>query len=310
AAHTPLDAPPPGTFTEEEEETLARVVSDEPDRHVFARIIYYLDKEVRRLHDALEALGVLDNAVIVLASDNGACSSSGGSNHPLRGFKNTTFQGGVRVPAFVYSKSTELIPEEARGTTYSGMMHSTDWTQTLGRVVPGLPLAGMGKELSGFDQWDAIVSRRSAEEGPVRTEMVLGRNSFTFDTDTAEMVKRASPWGAYIHDGWKLILQESCVLWETSKGSYPDPDTVECSPNDECTCISLCDGPVYDFLFHIDADPLETENLVETMPDKFADMKARFELATKDEVHPAYKPEEPMGFAKWQDFNTWVVAWQ
>ncbi|CBJ27859.1 Formylglycine-dependent sulfatase, C-terminal fragment Formylglycine-dependent sulfatase, N-terminal [Ectocarpus siliculosus] len=327
AAHTPLDAPPPGTFTEEEEETLARVVSDEPDRHVFARIIYYLDKEVRRLHDALEALGVLDNAVIVLASDNGACSSSGGSNHPLRGFKNTTFQGGVRVPAFVYSKSTELIPEEARGTTYSGMMHSTDWTQTLGRVVPGLPLAGMGKELSGFDQWDAIVGRRSAEEGPVRTDMVLGRNSFTFDTDTAEMVKRASPWGAYIHDGWKLILQESCVLWETSKGSYPDPDTVECSPNDECTCISLCDGPVYDFLFHIDADPLETgelptpkliydgdtyhqENLVETMPDKFADMKARFELATKDEVHPAYKPEEPMGFAKWQDFNTWVVAWQ
>lgn len=36
---------------------------------------------------------------------------------------------------------------------------------------------------------------------------------------------------------------------------------------------------------------------METMPDKFADMKARFELATKDEVHPAYKPEEPMGFA-------------
>lgn len=66
----------------------------------------------------------------------------------------------------------------------------------------------MGKDLSGFDQWDAIVGRRSAEEGPVRTEMVLGRNSYTFDTDTAEMVKRASPWGAYIHDGWKLILQE------------------------------------------------------------------------------------------------------
>ncbi|CAM9878722.1 unnamed protein product, partial [Ectocarpus sp. 8 AP-2014] len=297
AAHTPLDAPPPGTFTKEEEETLARVVSDEPDRQVFASIMYYLDKEVRRLHDALEALGVLDNAVIVLASDNGACSSSGGSNHPLRGFKNTTFQGGVRVPAFVYSKSTELIPEEVH--TYPFRVHLVFVAMCACAVgfVPTYPWqAGMGKKLSGFDQWDAIVGRRSAEEGPVRTEMVLGRNSYTFDTDTAEMVKRASPWGAYIHDGWKLILQESCVLWEISKGSYPDPDTVECSPNDECTCISLCDGPVYDFLFHIDADPLETENLVEMMPDKFADMKARFELATKDEVHPAYKPEEPMGF--------------
>lgn len=33
---------------------------------------------------------------------------------------------------------------QARGTTYSGMMHSTDWTPTLGRVVPGLPLVWNG----------------------------------------------------------------------------------------------------------------------------------------------------------------------
>lgn len=72
----------------------------------------FRSNQLSRLYDALEALSVLDNAVIVLASDNGACSSSGGSNYPLRGFKDTTFQGGVRVPAFVYSKSTEHIPEE------------------------------------------------------------------------------------------------------------------------------------------------------------------------------------------------------
>ncbi|CAM9165811.1 unnamed protein product [Ectocarpus sp. 8 AP-2014] len=90
AAHSPLNAPPPGVFTKEEEDTLARVAAD-TDRRVFAIIIYYLDNEVRRLHDELGALGVLDDAVIVFASDNGGCPSSGGSNYPLRGFKHTTF---------------------------------------------------------------------------------------------------------------------------------------------------------------------------------------------------------------------------
>ncbi|CAM9994731.1 unnamed protein product, partial [Ectocarpus sp. 13 AM-2016] len=112
AVHEPLDSPPPGSFTDEEVEILEGLDFGQRERKAFASIIYFLDKEVRRLHEALDALGVLDNAVIVFASDNGGCPSSGGSNYPLRGFKHTTFQGGVRVPGFVYSKSADLIPEE------------------------------------------------------------------------------------------------------------------------------------------------------------------------------------------------------
>ncbi|CAN0465058.1 unnamed protein product, partial [Laminaria digitata] len=91
--------------------------------------------QLRRLHDALNDVGLLDNAVIVLASDNGACPIRGGSNYPYRGFKHTMFEGGVRVPAFVWSKSPDLVPVEARGTTYDGMMHSTDWTPTLASII-------------------------------------------------------------------------------------------------------------------------------------------------------------------------------
>lgn len=68
--------------------------------------------QIRRLHNELEDLGMLDNAVFVLASDNGGCPIAGGSNYPFRGFKHTLFEGGVRVPAFVYSKSEALIPAE------------------------------------------------------------------------------------------------------------------------------------------------------------------------------------------------------
>ncbi|CBJ29740.1 Formylglycine-dependent sulfatase, C-terminal fragment [Ectocarpus siliculosus] len=310
AVHEPLDSPPPGSFTDEEVELLEGLDYSHRERRALASIVYYLDKEVRRLHTALDALGVLDNAVIVFASDNGACPSKGGSNYPLRGFKHTTFQGGVRVPGFVYSKSADLIPEEARGTRYSGMMHSMDWTPTLGSVVPGLPLDEMGKELSGFDQWDAIVGRRSAEEGPVRTELVLGRTSYDFDSDAGEMVKEPLPKGAFIHDGWKLILRQSCALWETTKGDYPNPKTAECDSNDACdSCTNQCDGVVFDFLFHIETDPLETENLAESMPEKYAEMVERFDVATKDEVVPGFKPQDPSGMEAWTKFNNWVVAW-
>lgn len=50
----------------------------------------------------------------------------------------------------------------------------------------------------------------------------------------------------------------SCSLWETSMGPYPEH--VKCDdPRDECTtCTGTWDGAVFDYLFHIETDPLET----------------------------------------------------
>ncbi|CAM9107927.1 unnamed protein product [Ectocarpus sp. 8 AP-2014] len=105
------------------------------------------------------------------------------------------------------------------------------------------------------------------------------------------------------------LFAHRCSLWETSKGPYPD--NVKCDSGDPCTsCSSTCDGPLFDYLFHIETDPLETENLKDEMPDKFAEMVERFSAATRDEVFPAYKPEEPDGVEKWFSFNTWAVAWR
>ena len=59
-------------------------------------------------------MGMLDNTLVVFASDNGACPTSGGNNYPFRGVKHTQFEGGVRTPAFVHSKSTSIIPTKVR----------------------------------------------------------------------------------------------------------------------------------------------------------------------------------------------------
>lgn len=57
----------------------------------------YLDKSIGRLVEYLEAEGWLENSIIVVASDNGGCPSTGGSNYPLRGLKHSNWEGGVKV---------------------------------------------------------------------------------------------------------------------------------------------------------------------------------------------------------------------
>ena len=64
----------------------------------------------------------------------------------------------------------------------------------------------MGKELSGFDQWSAIIGDRLESLPPVRNEVVLGRNSYVFDADLVAMVETTTPTGAYIYDGWKINI--------------------------------------------------------------------------------------------------------
>ena len=61
--------------------------------------------------DELDRLGLADNTIVIFTSDNGSLGDRpaplgrpapiGGSNLPLRGWKGTTFEGGLRVPAIV-----------------------------------------------------------------------------------------------------------------------------------------------------------------------------------------------------------------
>ena len=63
-----------------------------------------IDDVVQQIKDALQTNGMLDNSIIIFASDNGGLPGNGGANNlPLRGGKNSWFEGGVKVPSFIYS---------------------------------------------------------------------------------------------------------------------------------------------------------------------------------------------------------------
>ena len=66
----------------------------------------------------------------------------------------------------------------------------------------------MGKPLSGFDHWKAIIGQRPESDPPVRGDLVLGRSAYEYDSDSDSMVLLDHPRGAYIHNGWKIIHGE------------------------------------------------------------------------------------------------------
>ncbi|MEQ8705171.1 MAG: sulfatase [Phaeodactylibacter sp.] len=79
---------------------------------LYGDVVQELDNSVGELLKALEDFGLSDNTIIVFSSDNGARQvpqrwgnkETCGSNAPLRGRKQTTFEGGIRVPAIAYGK--------------------------------------------------------------------------------------------------------------------------------------------------------------------------------------------------------------
>jgi arylsulfatase len=87
-----------------------------------------LDDLVGKLLKQVDDLGVADNTIVLFTSDNGAeiFSWPDGGNHPFRGEKGTTFEGGFRVPMLAKWPGT-IKP----GTIINDIMASEDWMPTL-----------------------------------------------------------------------------------------------------------------------------------------------------------------------------------
>jgi uncharacterized sulfatase len=93
--HTPLQA------TREDYEAVGDI---KPRRlRVYAAMLRAIDRSVGRIQSKLQELGLEDNTMIVLTSDNGGAGYIGlpEVNAPYRGWKITLFEGGIRTPLFI-----------------------------------------------------------------------------------------------------------------------------------------------------------------------------------------------------------------
>ena len=72
----------------------------------YAAMVHALDENVGRVLDTLDDLGVANNTVVILTSDNGGYINKFDGmqvtdNTPLRSGKGSLYEGGIRVPAII-----------------------------------------------------------------------------------------------------------------------------------------------------------------------------------------------------------------
>ena len=152
AVHTPLQG----------KAELVRKFENKPkgtlhDHAVMAAMIQSVDDGVGRLAQAIEELGLTEKTAIVFTSDNGGYGPAT-SMHPLRGYKGTYYEGGIREPFFV--KWPAVVKP---GTTCDVPVISVDLLPTFcsmtGAELPDQPVDG--EDLLPLLQGESVLRDRA-----------------------------------------------------------------------------------------------------------------------------------------------------
>lgn len=150
----------------------------------FPEIVTHIDRSVGKIVRALADRRILDDTIIIFASDNGAPTvgdlRNWGVNLPFRGKKYTPWEGGVRVPAFIFHSAL-------RPRVWQGLMHITDWLPTLAAAAGG----NVPSNLDGVNQWDSIIRDKTSKRSEV---LIAVEDSAT------------NAWAAYRAGDYKIVV--------------------------------------------------------------------------------------------------------
>ena len=171
AVHTPVDAP--AEYKQiYDSVTFHSDPAKQDSRLRMAAMVSQLDAKVGQFVKALNETGQRDNTLIIFTSDNGgieslknayegtvADSPLNSENDPLRGQKNTLYEGGTRVCAFA-NWPGQLTPHK-----YRTPMHAVDWFPTLAELTGYRPPHDL--HWDGVSHWSALTGKAPAPQGRV-----------------------------------------------------------------------------------------------------------------------------------------------
>lgn len=92
AVHMPLQAP---------EEDIRRFDTGDKDRDIQLAMLYRMDLAIGKVIATLKRTGAYENTLLFFLTDNGGARVSKANNFPLRDYKHSTYEGGLRVPFIV-----------------------------------------------------------------------------------------------------------------------------------------------------------------------------------------------------------------
>ena len=229
-------------------------VEDEVRRRICATI-YVMDQSIGKIMESLRKRSMLSNSVVIFISDNGgepAAIGGGtdGSNWPLRGGKATPWEGGVRVPAFVWSPL--LQPRVSMQ-----LFHVTDWLPTLLTAAAGANQRRSLK-LDGISQWDSLLS---GSKGP-RTQLLHNIDKVSnFSSIRVGRYKLVQGAERQNLDQWFARPMQT-----KRKSTFVSTDLskrLDCFPRKEDTA---CNASLTNCLFDIEEDPCERNNIADQNP--------------------------------------------
>lgn len=125
----------------------------------YGDVIEEIDWSVGQVLDALEQHGLADNTLVIFTSDNGPPTwkdeAIRGSTGPLRGGKQSTLEGGMRVPMIAWWPGT--IPA---GTETQEVASTMDFLPTFAKLVGGT--APDDRVIDGKDIWPLLSGQPGA----------------------------------------------------------------------------------------------------------------------------------------------------
>ncbi len=201
AVHSPLQAPEADV---EEHDT------GDPERDVYLAMLHRMDQAVGRVLDCLEHEGLREQTLVVYLSDNGGARGNLADNTPLRDFKHSVYEGGVRVPFLVSWPGT--LPE---GEVCDEPVIGLD-------VLP-TACAAAGVSLPGdriYDGVDLLPLLRGEAEGPLHS-------SLYWDGADGKLAVRSGRWKWVDNRGEIGLFDLEADVVEQENLSALHPDVTE-----------------------------------------------------------------------------------
>ncbi|MCB9767713.1 MAG: sulfatase [Candidatus Omnitrophica bacterium] len=192
SVHTPIEAP------EADVEAYRKKLKPEYKHQnpIYAAMVSTLDKNVGRILEKLETLGISENTIVIFASDNGGFvfpyRNTGvvTDNFPLRSGKGSLYEGGIRVP-FI-AKVPGLTPS---GVECDTQVSSVDFYPTL-LDLTGIEISADAREVQ---DGVSLVSLLNDPDGSLEDRALY------FHYPHYYFAPKTTPCSAIRKGDWKLI---------------------------------------------------------------------------------------------------------
>nr|CAB3223222.1 arylsulfatase B-like [Phallusia mammillata] len=247
-------------------------------RRKYLGMVRAMDAVLENITMHLKFTGRWENTIFIFSTDNGGQVKYGGNNWPLRGSKNTYFEGGIRGVGFLHSK---LLDSEVNGFPNRDLIHISDWYPTLLSAAK-CPLMKGTQPLDGFNQWPTLTKQMPSQ----RDEILINIDDYKVTKPVYRMGFDITSYSAIRTAEWKLItgLQHMC-------GHYKPPEWFSFEMT-EALDTNECDDQVL-HLYNIALDPEELTDLSKSFPDVVDRLLVKLANYNATAVPARYPPYDP-----------------